>query len=86
MKASMESQPWGKMPASCCMAGATPMTVDGKFSGGDPLAGEPVRKGYGSEFVYDSRVPLSQTLGCQTPSAGKALPSGQALLKPMNFN
>ena len=78
------SKGFGKLPASCSMAGATPMMVDGSYSGGDALSETPVRTGHNSDFVYGSRVPLSQALGCSTPAGGKA--STQGLLKPMNFN
>ena len=84
MNASLESKGFGKLPASCSMAGATPMMVDGSYSGGDALSETPVRTGHNSDFVYGSRVPLSQALGCSTPAGGKA--STQGLLKPMNFN
>ena len=48
------------------MAGACPVVIDGsgKISGGGDTDPSPTRKGYRSDFVYDSREQLSRSIGC----------------------
>ena len=47
---------FGKLAASISMAAATPMNVDGKYAGGSTLAGEPMRTGFQSDFVFSWQI------------------------------
>lgn len=84
-------QKWGKLPDSVSMAGACPIVVG---AGGKKVAGYsennvPVRKDSAGEFVYDSRAALGTAIGASNKAPlfkGKVVPTGRAMLQPMNFN
>ena len=90
MKATKPIWPFvSKLPASCSMAGATPMIIgpDGKgsYAGGDTLAGDETRTGRSEDFVA-SYTPMGQVVGCVIPTAAAAKPTEGALQMPINAN
>lgn len=74
------------MPASCSMAGATPIVVGpdgkGKYAGGDNAIGaNPVRTGSSSQFLASGES-LGKSLGFVQTSA----PASGSTMAPMDFN